>query len=167
MKPRLLLSLIISISCICFANAQTSRIYTSGSGLPSSLVSDIYQCSNGFIWISTENGLARFDGMDFSTFHYNRNYRKSLCNDFVLFMYEDNHGTFWVGTSSGLQIFDEAYNTFTKVDLNDSSIPSSDQHIADIIQVEYTGEERIVAATSGYGIYILDPMSREIDAKRQ
>lgn len=167
MKPGLFLSLIISISCICFTNAQTSRIYTSGSGLPSSLVNDIYQCSNGFIWISTENGLARFDGMDFSTFHYNRNYRKSLCNDFVLFMYEDNHGTFWVGTSSGLQIFDEAYNTFTKVDLKDSSLPSSDQHIADIIQVEYTGEERIVAATSGYGIYILDPTSREIDAKRQ
>ena len=167
MKRRLITSLLIYVSCIFLANAQTSRLYTSGSGLPSSKITDIYQCSNGFIWISTENGLARFDGMDFDTFHYNRNSDKSLCNDFILFMYEDSHGTYWVGTSAGLQIFDEEYHTLAKIDLNDNSLPSSDQHVSDILQVEYAGEERIIAATSGYGIYILDPLSREIDAKRQ
>ena len=167
MKPKLILSLIISVSCICSANAQTSRIYTAGSGLPSSLVSDIYQCSNGFIWISTENGLARFDGMDFSTFHYNRCSSESLCNDFVLFMYEDSHGTYWVGTATGLQIFDEAYNTFSKIDLKDSNAPSSDQHVADILQTGYMGEDRIIVATSGHGIYVLDPISHETDEKRQ
>ena len=45
------------------ARAQMARLYTSNSGLPSSQIHEIYQDSRGFVWISTENGLARFDGM--------------------------------------------------------------------------------------------------------
>lgn len=167
MKPRLILLFISYLAFIFSANAQTSRIYTSGSGLPSSQITDIYQCRDGFIWISTENGLARFDGMDFSTFHYNRNFPNSLCNDFVLFTFEDSHGTYWVGTSAGLQIFDEAYNSFVKIDLKDDTAPSSNQHVADILQTEHMGEDRIIASTSGHGLYVIDPVSHEVDEERQ
>lgn len=167
MKPRLLFILLAALSCIIPARAQMARMYTSGSGLPNSQIHSIYQDSKGFIWISTENGLARFDGMDFSTFHFNRNSSNSIASDFVLKITEDKHGTYWVGTSAGLQTFDPAYNSFTKIDLKDQEAPLSDQHIADITQVCIGGEDKIIAATSGHGIYVLDPHSHEPDIEKQ
>ena len=52
--------------------AQMARLYTTENGLPNSQVNHIYQDSRGFVWISTENGLARFDGRDFRSFRFNR-----------------------------------------------------------------------------------------------
>jgi len=167
MKPKFFLFCIFSLLCSLPAGAQMARMYTSGSGMPNSQIHDIYQDQGGFIWISTGNGLARFDGMDFSTFRYNRNSSISIASDSVQKMLEDSHGTCWVGTSAGLQIFDRAYNSFTHLDLNDENSPLSDQHIADILQVTLKGEDKIVAASSGFGIYILDPHSHEIDKDNQ
>ena len=149
------------------AGAQTARIYTSGSGLPNSQINSIYQDKEGFIWISTASGLARFDGMDFATFNFNRNSSNSIASDLVISVFEDSYGTFWTGTSAGLQIFDESYNSFTKVDLKDTDVPLSDQHIADIIQARLNGEDKILAASSGHGIYVLDPVSHDVDSKMQ
>ncbi len=159
------IALFLSFSII--SEAQMARLYTSGSGLPNSQIKNIYQDSDGFVWITTENGLARFDGMDFTAFQYNQKQANSIASNLVLTVIEDSHGTHWVGTSAGLQTFDKAYNSFTKIDLKDKNVPSSTQHIADILQVNYIGEDKILAASSGYGIYIIDPTSREVDRSLQ
>lgn len=140
---------------------QMARLYTSGSGLPNSRINDIYQDSRGFIWVSTENGLSRFDGMDFTTFHFDRNNSNSIASDLVTTVFEDSFGTIWVGTSAGLQIFDEEYFTFTSVDLMDPDMPASDQHISSVLEADIFGERRIIAATSGHGIYIIDPAGKK------
>ncbi len=156
---------IILIFATVGAEAQMAKMYTSGSGLPSSQINSIYQDSAGFIWISTENGLAKFDGMDFSTIRVDRDNTNSIASDFVLNVFEDSFGTYWVGTSAGLQIFDEEYNSFTKINLNDKEVPSSSQHISDIIQVKYKGEDKILVSTSGHGLYVIDPSTRRTDDK--
>lgn len=38
-------------------------------GLPSNTIYDIFQDQNGFIWLGTNEGLTRFDGKNFKTFH--------------------------------------------------------------------------------------------------
>ena len=103
---KLILTALLMIFWAGETSAQMARLYTSGSGLPNSQIYDIYQDSRGFIWISTENGLARFDGMDFNTFNFDRNNPNSIASDFVLAVIEDSFGTYWVGTSAGLQTFD-------------------------------------------------------------
>lgn len=148
------------LSCIS-ANAQMARIYSSESGLANSQINGIYQGRNGFIWIATGNGLSRFDGMDFETFRFDRANPHSIASDLVLNVFEDSRGTSWIGTSAGLQTFDEEYNSFTKTDLRDKSVPSSDQHIAEIAEIRYMGKEMIAAASSGHGIYLLDILTHE------
>ena len=53
--------------------------YNNASGLPQNYVYSIVQDNNGYIWIATAEGLARYDGVNF------RNYfsRDSLADDFV------------------------------------------------------------------------------------
>lgn len=163
MKQRILSAAIVLISFAAVAQAQMARLYTSESGLTNSLINDIYQDSKGFIWIATENGLARFDGMDFSTFRFDRNRQTSIASNLVLVTYEDSRGTTWVGTSAGLQTFDSDINCFTDVSLEDGINPSSDRHISGLLEIEFNGKDFLLASSSGRGIYILELDSHKIN----
>ena len=136
---------------------QMARLYTSESGLPNTQVNDIYQDSRGFVWICTENGLARFDGMDFTTFRFDRDRADALASNLVLTVREDSRGTLWVGTSMGLQTFDPDNNSFHHIDLHDPESPGSTQYVSSIVEVKTgEGKSELWVATSQHGVYILD-----------
>lgn len=143
-------------------SAQTARLYSSESGLSNSQINDIYQDRKGFIWISTENGLTRFNGTDFTTFRLDSENPNSIASNLVLTTLEDNAGTLWVGTSSGLQTFDRDLNCFRRVDLEDSRQPESDQHISALLEIRGKDKELILAASSGRGIYVMDMETHRI-----
>jgi signal transduction histidine kinase/DNA-binding response OmpR family regulator/ligand-binding sensor domain-containing protein len=62
-------------------------------GLPQSFVSGIVQDKNGFIWIGTQDGLARYDGRSFKSFSSantkGTGFRSFVINDLVI--NKDNH----------------------------------------------------------------------------
>lgn len=136
--------------------AQQVRLYTSEDGLVNSLINSVYQDSRGYIWISTENGLAYFDGMNFSTFHHNRNREGALSSNLVLTVFEDSRHTLWVGSSApelGLQQFDYESNTFRNVPLESSPSISAGMHVSAI--AESPDGRELVVATSGRGLFVL------------
>lgn len=167
MKRLILISVLLIFTSFPFCRAQMARLYTSGAGLANSQINSIYQDSRGFIWTSTENGLSRFDGMNFTTFRSDHTKSNAIASNLILTTFEDSEGTFWVGTSAGLQIFDTGYNTFRKIDLEDKEVPGSDQHISSLTETEIKGRKRILAASSGHGIYVLDPKTHKIDQETQ
>ena len=70
-------------------------------------ISGFAQDQNGFIWISTRNGLFRYDGYQF--IHYKRNPQdsNSLANDLIYSLAIDLNGKIWLGTlGTGLDCFD-------------------------------------------------------------
>ncbi len=44
---------------------QQARIYTIANGLPSNFVNDVIEDKNGFLWLTTNNGIVRYDGKFF------------------------------------------------------------------------------------------------------
>ena len=124
---RTLLPILALLLAVLPLRGQMARLYTSEYGLPNTLVNDIYQDSRGFVWICTENGLARFDGMDFTTFRFSRDRADVLASNLVLTVFEDSRGVLWVGTSMGLQTFDPDNNSFHHIDLHDPESPGSTQ----------------------------------------
>ena len=163
MKHLKLFAIAILILASTHISAQTSRLYTSAEGLANSHINDIFQDSKGFIWISTENGLSRFDGLKFSTFRSEPSKNDAIVSNTVRTVFEDGNGLLWIGTSAGLQIFETKYGIFSKVNMEDWSAPDSDQHITSITGIEIGGTAKIIAASSGHGIYVLDEASRKID----
>ena len=152
-----ILAFVAFILVVFPANSQMARLYTTETGLPNSRVNDIYQDSRGFVWITTENGLARFDGMDFTTFRFSRDRAETVASDLVLAVFEDSRGTLWVGTSTGLQIFNPEDNSFHRVDLRDPDSPGSTQYVTSIVEVKSgTARPELWIATSSHGVYILD-----------
>src|SRR5688500_6351691 len=69
-------------------------------GLPQSTVTAIEQSSDGYIWIGTFGGVARFDGVRFTVFDAGNT--PGIFNNRVNAILEDREHTLWVATEGGL-----------------------------------------------------------------
>jgi ligand-binding sensor domain-containing protein/signal transduction histidine kinase len=78
--------------------------WDSSGGLPHNTVRAIAQTPDGYMWIGTENGLARFDGVRFENFI--RENTPALPNPNVEFLQVDSLGTLWVGSKGHMAMWD-------------------------------------------------------------
>lgn len=74
--------------------------YDIGDGLTHNSVYSILQDKAGFIWMGTESGLNRFDGVQFKHYTQDSFGTHSLSGDWILSLYEDSYGMLWIGTHS-------------------------------------------------------------------
>lgn len=88
--------------------------YTSRDGLSQDWVLHLYQDRQGFLWISTDDGLNRFDGYRFKVYRNDPEDSRSLAANFVTGTYQDRHGDLWVATAKGLHRHDRARDDFTR-----------------------------------------------------
>jgi len=75
------------------------KVWNMESGLPDNSVIAIGQTREGYLWIGTQNGLARFDGNHFELF--TRGTLPQLKSNLIRALYEDHSGTLWIGTETG------------------------------------------------------------------
>ncbi len=68
-------------------------------GLPSNSVMSIVQGKNGYLWLGSFSGLARFDGTRFTAF--NSANTPAITNNTFWVVLEDRAGTLWAGTNGG------------------------------------------------------------------
>jgi len=128
----LFLALLITVLPIKVGLAAESTIrfdrLTVEDGLPHYDVRSILQDRQGFLWVGTTDGLARYDGNSFKTFKHNSEKPTSLSANSIMVIIEDSHGYIWIGTSKGLNRFDPETETFKhyRHDINDSSSLSND-----------------------------------------
>jgi len=115
------------------------------NSLPSKDVQSVYQDRDGYIWISTRNGLFQYDGYSLTTYKSNLFRTDLLTNNNVFCVAEDAKHRLWIGTYSGLNVLDKKTGAIRKIDhpeMNGNSIP----------QVLITSDERILFATD-WGVY--------------
>lgn len=106
--------LLISILLLQFnvffgQNSKSIRFENLGinEGLSQSSVYDITQDKTGFIWIATQDGLNRFDGVDFKTYYSSQGDSNSLLSNTInVLVYDSLRDWLWVGTDRGLNILD-------------------------------------------------------------
>jgi signal transduction histidine kinase/ligand-binding sensor domain-containing protein len=73
--------------------------WTKEDGLPANTITAIDQTRDGYIWLGTYDGLARFDGVHFESFAAAST--EGLGSGGVLSLLEDRSGTLWIGTNGG------------------------------------------------------------------
>ena len=74
--------------------------WSSEDGLPQNSVHAVAQTADGFLWMGTEEGLARFDGVAFTVFTSHGS--RGLNSDYIQSLAADPDGSLWIGTDSGL-----------------------------------------------------------------
>lgn len=80
--------------------AQRGMLYDANELLSSSIVHEVYQDKQGFIWVSTENGLNKYDGYQFLVYKA----EDGLPNDNVTCVCQDRHNNLYIGTPTGLSV---------------------------------------------------------------
>jgi signal transduction histidine kinase/ligand-binding sensor domain-containing protein/AraC-like DNA-binding protein len=80
-------------------------------GLSNSSVNCFYQDYLGFMWIGTDDGLNKYDGLKFEIFRNNLD-KSSLDNNKVNCIFEDSQHHLLIGTNQGINVFDRIANTF-------------------------------------------------------
>jgi signal transduction histidine kinase/ligand-binding sensor domain-containing protein len=93
-------------------------------GLPQDSIRAITQTTDGYLWLGTDEGLARFDGYDFH--HYDKASGDLPANS-ITALAAAGDGALWIGTSNGLARYTRAgktrFHTFTTKDgLPDNTI---------------------------------------------
>ncbi|MCF7673782.1 MAG: hypothetical protein K9N23_00190 [Akkermansiaceae bacterium] len=75
-----------------------NRFWQTSDGMPSNSVNDIGKDRDGFLWIATGAGVARFDGLRFEVFYT----RDGLPDTQLRCLHVDRRNRVWVGTRRGV-----------------------------------------------------------------
>lgn len=82
-------------------------------GLSQSSVGRIFEDKQGFIWISTEDGLNRYDGSAIKVYRHNPSDSNSIMSSWVGGFLEDKKGNLWMMPfSNGLVMYDRKSDSF-------------------------------------------------------
>jgi len=73
-------------------------VWGAREGLPQSSVISVIQTKDGYLWLGTLNGMARFDGNHFTVFDENNT--PGLNSDRIVYLFEDSRTNLWVGTET-------------------------------------------------------------------
>jgi ligand-binding sensor domain-containing protein/signal transduction histidine kinase len=94
----------------------TSRAWQTDEGLPHNLVRSITQTPDGYLWVGTRLGLARFDGMHFTCFDAKNT--PALRNHNVSALAVGIDGSLWIGTYGGglVHLKDGVFSRLTETD---------------------------------------------------
>jgi signal transduction histidine kinase/ligand-binding sensor domain-containing protein/CheY-like chemotaxis protein len=74
--------------------------WTTEQGLPQETVTAVLQTRDEYLWVGTEGGLARFDGVKFTVFRTTNT--PALASHSVHALLEDKSGVLWIATEAGV-----------------------------------------------------------------
>src|ERR1700742_1265398 len=91
------------------------QVWRTDSGLPQNTVHSILQTRDGYLWLGTDGGLVRFDGIDFVTFDAENTleFKSDTVNDLL----QDEAGALWISTTAGLLRYNQGgFTVFTSAE---------------------------------------------------
>jgi signal transduction histidine kinase/ligand-binding sensor domain-containing protein len=92
----------------------TLEVWNTERGLPQNSVSCITQTGDGYIWLGTQEGIVRFDGVRFTTF--DKHNTPAIKNNYITALHVDRKKRLWIGTYDG-GVLSYAEGAFTPLDL--------------------------------------------------
>ena len=118
----------------CFSNAQKSqnkttenkylaRHWTVYEGLSQGTNPQMLKDVNGFLWISSNFGLSRFDGSLFKNYYHDPHNKQTISGNRVSGLIEDSLHNIWIGTDLGLSRYDIRADTFKNFPPDNKSDP--------------------------------------------
>ena len=125
--------------------------------LSSSLVTKVFQDDKGFVWISTLNGLNKYDGT--RTVQYNKKPGdpNSLRSNYINVINQDKNGYLIIGMIDGLQRYDYARDRFDSIPM---LLENGDEFPAYIASILNSSDGKTYIGTSGHGIFIVEEIGR-------
>lgn len=149
-KLLLILTLFVGIGAPD-CHAQNVMMFNSKRGLSNSCIHSIYEDSRHNIWITTQNGLNRYDGLKMNVYRHDENNGSSLMHDDVIKVFEYDRNHILVGTGAGIQMYDYATDSFEQIPLLGEGGDTISVHVVEMFKIKKDGRERVFVGLAGYG----------------
>ena len=78
------------------ATAYVRENWTVADGLPINTITALVQTRDGYLWLGTNDGVVRFDGVRFTV--YNAGNTPEIPSNRIVSLHEDGAGTLWILT---------------------------------------------------------------------
>lgn len=129
--------------------------YTTDQGLSNDHITAVTKDQRGFLWISTVNGLNRFDGRSFKIFHHHPNDKSSLPNDHITDISLAPDGWLWIATYGGLCKLDPH-----RLDIIRINLPENEDELNnDAVTKVAFDSKGMIWTTGNNGIYKINPVT--------
>ncbi len=111
--PLLASLLIVPLHAQSLPSQYVTTVWHTEQGLPQNSVNAMLQDHQGYLWIGTFGGLARFDGERFTVFDSANT--PGFGSDQIVSLYESRSGVLWIGTVDGglIRLQDGVATTYT------------------------------------------------------
>ncbi len=160
-KLVLLLSLFLSLPVILNSQNLKFKRLSIDEGLSTVSVNTIFQDSQDFIWIGTQDGLNRYDGYHIKTYKTDQYSKSAIASNYVRCLYEDKNQNIYIGTDDeGLSVLNKKTEKFTnyKNSLNKKSISSNSVQFI----IELSINELLIATDNGLNLFNTDTKEFEL-----
>ncbi len=130
--------------------------FAGNEDLPSPWINHILQDKRGFVWISTNNNLVRYDSQRFRVFVPNPERKGSIPTSKPMSILSDSGDNVWITSPDALCLFDESTETF-------ESFPLKDANGMNLLQSSHAfvlaADNRLMIG-SLRGLFIFDPFEK-------
>jgi ligand-binding sensor domain-containing protein/two-component sensor histidine kinase len=113
------LCFILITAGINITNAQPGEIvfnrFTKENGLAADMIHAVIKDHEGYYWLSSINGLQRFDGYRWVNFRHDEKDNTSLPDNIVYELMEDNHNRLWLNAGGYPCIYNPLLHTFKEI----------------------------------------------------
>ena len=105
----------------------------------------VFKDSEGFVWISSMNGLNRYDGQEVIQYHSDEAKPNSI-SDIIIYgrFYEDKYTNVWFGTGNAIHCYDRLNDQFFKYQIKKDSVLLKEYRL---LHIDHKKEELLVAAS--------------------
>ena len=135
------------------------RRFGVAEGLPSSALHALVEDRDGFLWIATVDGLARYDSAGFRIFRHDEKNPASIAGNDITTIFVDRENRVWCAMeSNGLDMLDAARKQFVHFRHDDNNAASL--AAADVRIIGQDSDGTLLVGTAGDGLDRLVPGSQ-------
>lgn len=158
------------LNCLTFALLSVAvpaanydfDIWTTANGLPQNTVTGVAQTKDGYLWLSTFDGLARFDGVRFTVFDKSNN--SGILNNRFSSILADREGVLWAIAESGI--------VTVLRDGQFSSFPTPETWAGSVAVFSDQNGNALIESSQGYfyledGKFVRSEVSDDVNLKRR
>lgn len=138
----------ILLLCAWGLSAQNVLFFGSKQGLSNSCIRNLYEDSRHNVWITTRNGLNRYDGVKMNVYRHEVGTEGTLPCDESTCVFELDRDKALVGTVRGLALYDYATDKFTDVPCLALNGDTLTPRIVSICKIQ---DKRVIVCYAGYG----------------
>ena len=152
---RTIVVLLTLLICVLPVDALTGRLFNTDNMLSSSFVGNVYQDNDGYIWVSTRNGLNRYDGYNFKVFKKGMPGSDGMSSNYINTVIQGKDRVLFVGNQRGVQAYyNDRFHNVTLLGTRGDTIISFVSCFGNL------SDGSLLIGTSGNGVFKLEGIDK-------